>query len=99
MKLKNLTERGKGILAIIALAVIYGIIPLIIRYFSAFDLFQQIYMRLFMGFIFTVVLFYKQISFKKIYELPLRDKTWIFVRTALYYAIGAVLYELPLHSN
>lgn len=92
MKLQHLTERGKGILAIISLAIIYGIIPLILRYFSAFDLFQQIYMRLFIGFIFTVALFYKRISFKKIYRLPLRDKSWIFVRTLFYYGIGAPLY-------
>lgn len=92
MKLQHLTEREKGIIAIFALAIIYGIIPLIPRYFSAFNLFQQIYMRLFMGLVFTIVLFHKQINFEKIYKLPLRDKAWVFIRTAFYYAIGAVLY-------
>lgn len=93
MNIQHLTEREKGILAIIALAIIYGVLPLIPRYFqTSFDLFQQIYLRMILAFLFTIILFHKKIHFGKIYRLPIQDKVWIFVRSLFYYSLGLVLY-------
>jgi drug/metabolite transporter (DMT)-like permease len=97
MKLRQRTERQKGLIAIIALTIVYGLLPLFPRYLSAsFDLFQQIYLRMFVGFIILLVIFHKQINFQKLFKLPFAEIRWVFFRAFSYYVLGVGLYTVAI---
>lgn len=97
MKLKIRTEKEKGVLAILALTVIYGLLPLFPRYLGAsFDLFQQIYLRMFAGVLILLIVFYKQIDFQKLFHLPFKEARWIFLRAFIYYGLGVGLYTIAI---
>ena len=58
MNMKKDEEKNKGIIALISLAVVYGILPLIPRYLStSFELLQQVYLRMFAGFLISFLIF------------------------------------------
>ncbi len=93
MSFKNKTEHEKGTIAVVLGAVIYGMLPLVPRYLStSFDIFQQVYLRLFVAFLLLLIIFRKSISLQKIIKLPVKDKGWIFLRAFLYYFLGVGLY-------
>lgn len=91
--LKNqLSERQKGIIALFILVIIWGIIPIVPRFLNiSFKLFQQVYLRLFLGFILSLLLFSKKISIKKIITASKLDLFLIIFRATSYYLLGVVL--------
>jgi len=90
-------EREKGVLAILSLAVVYGILPLLPRYLStSFLLFQQVYLRMFAGFILSFLFFYKRIDFKKLKKIPAKEWGLLALRALVYYLLGVVLYTQAL---
>jgi drug/metabolite transporter (DMT)-like permease len=97
MNLYSRSEQEKGLIAIVALTLIYGLLPLFPRYLNAsFDLFQQIYLRMFAGFIILLIVFHKQINFHKLLHLPLKEARWVFLRAFIYYGLGVGLYTLAI---
>lgn len=97
MKQTDLAERQKGIAAIVLLAVLYGILPLIPRYLStSFQLFQQVYLRMFFGFVFSYIFFHKSIDFKKLKTVPVKEWGLLALRALIYYLFGVVLYTQAL---
>lgn len=91
------SERQKGLIALLLLAIIYGILPLIPRFLStSFQLMQQVYLRIFAGFLISLFIFRKQINFGKILKMPLKEWTIIVLRAAIYYLFGVVLYTQAL---
>ncbi len=93
MSFKNKTELQKGTAAVVLVSVIYGMLPLVPRYLStSFDIFQQIYLRLFAAFLLVLIIFRKSISLQKIIRLSAKDKGWVFLRAFLYYFLGVGLY-------
>jgi len=93
----SLSERQKGIAAIVFLALLYGILPLIPRYLSSsFLLFQQVYLRMFAGFVLSFIFFHKSIDFKKLKKIPLREWGLLALRAFVYYLLGVVLYTQAL---
>lgn len=93
----NSTERQKGIMAIVLLAVLYGILPLIPRYLStSFQLFQQVYLRMFFGFVLSFIFFHKSIDFKKLRTVPAKEWGLLALRAFIYYLLGVVLYTQAL---
>jgi len=91
------SERQRGVLALLLLAVVYGILPLIPRYLStSFLLFQQVYLRIFVGFILSFVFFRKSIDFEKLKKLPLKEWGLLALRAFSYYLLGVVLYTQAL---
>lgn len=97
MKLHHYTERQKGLAAIIVSAVISAFLPLFPRYLQiSFDLFQQIYLRTFVGLIIMIVLFYKYIDFKKLFKLSFREWRWLFLRSLSFYVLGVALYTVAI---
>jgi drug/metabolite transporter (DMT)-like permease len=90
--LKNLSERRRGILALFVLVAIWGILPIIPRFLSAdFKLFQQVYLRMALGYLLSVLIFYNKINWKKIVTTPGRDFLLIIFRATCYYLLGVVL--------
>jgi drug/metabolite transporter (DMT)-like permease len=91
------SERRKGIISLISLTITWGVISLLPRYLStSFQLFQQVYLRMMAGFIFSFVFFYRNIDFKKLVKLPLREWTLLALRACFYYLLGVVLYTQAL---
>lgn len=90
-------KKQKGLIALVLLAVIYGILPLIPRYLSnSFQLMQQVYLRIFVGFLISLFIFRKQINFNKIVNLPVKEWVIIIIRATIYYLFGVVLYTQAL---
>lgn len=90
-------ERQKGIIAIILLAVCYGILALMPRYLiNSFALFQQVYLRQAIGFLFLFLLFRRQIDFKKLRTLPLKEWIVVMLRAFIYFFLGVVLFTQSL---
>lgn len=97
MKLHNRSEKDKGLIAIILLTMFYGLLPLFPRYLNeSFELFQQIYLRMFVGFIILALLFHKQINFNKLLRLPFKEFRWVFFRAFSYYVLGVGLYTVAI---
>ena len=86
------TEKQKGIVAIFILALVWGLLPLIPRFLNIhFQLFQQVYLRMFVGLLFSLLFFSKQIRFKRILQISVRDFALIFFRATTYFVLGVVL--------
>lgn len=97
MKLQHLTEKQKGLGAIFTLTIVYGILPLFPRYLdTAFELFQQVYLRMFVGFVILLILFHRQINFKKMFALRFPELRGIFLRAFFYYTLGVGLYTVAI---
>jgi len=97
MKKVDLAERQKGITALVLLAVSYGFLALIPRYLNtSFPLFQQVYLRVFAGFVLSFILFRKSIDFNKLKKLPLKEWLLLALRAFIYYLLGVVLFTQAL---
>lgn len=97
MSFKKKTELQKGTIAIVLVSIIYGMLPLVPRYLStSFEMFQQIYLRLFSAFLLVYIIFHKTINLRKIIRLSIKDKGWVFLRAFLYYFLGVGLYTYAI---
>ncbi len=86
------SERKKGIVALFVLVIIWGILPIIPRFLSIdFKLFQQVYLRMSIGLILSLLIFSKNINLKKIILTPKKDLFLILFRATFYYLVGVVL--------
>jgi len=92
VEVKDISEKNKGILALLALVVIWGILPIIPRFLSvSFELFQQVYLRMFLGFVLSALVFSKKISLEKVINTPKKDLLLIVFRATSYFLLGVVL--------
>lgn len=92
--LENASERHKGIIALLALAMMYGFTALITRYLSlSFDLLPQIYLRLGVGFLLSMFFFRMHLHTEKLATLPHREWGILVARAFLYYLLGVTLYN------
>jgi drug/metabolite transporter (DMT)-like permease len=97
MKNHNLTERDKGIAAVLILALMYGILPMVTRILDAsFTLSQQVYLRMAIGCLFTFIVFSKFIDITKIFRLSTKENIFIFLRSFVYFFLGVGLYTQAL---
>lgn len=91
MKLSN---KQKGIAALIGLAFSYASFGFFTRYFSAsFGFFEQLYLRIFAGLILGFLIFYKQINFSKLKKISLKEWLLLIFRSAAYYLLGAGMFN------
>jgi drug/metabolite transporter (DMT)-like permease len=88
----NIPERYKGIIALIFLSFLWGVTSVIPRYLNiSFKLFQQVYLRLFLGFILSCIFFRGSIRLDIIKKLPRHEVGLLILRSFLYYILGIVL--------
>lgn len=93
MKSSLNTQRDKGIFALLVLALLFGILPLFIRMLGdTFSVYQQIYMRLALGSLFTFLFFTHSIRLRIIFSLTVSEHIFLFVRSFIYFFLGAGLY-------
>src|SRR3989339_459652 len=91
MKLSN---KQKGILALIGLAFTYASFGFFTRYLSvSFGFFQQLYLRLFAGLIIGFLIFGKNFDFSKLKKITLNEWLLLIFRAAAYYLLGAALFN------
>jgi drug/metabolite transporter (DMT)-like permease len=85
-----MSEKQKGIIALVLVALAWGILPIFPRFLvQSFLLYQQLYLRIGAAFLFSCVFFYKKLTVQKIIHIPLTDVVLLVVRSACYWIIGA----------
>ncbi|MFA6017025.1 MAG: DMT family transporter [Patescibacteria group bacterium] len=91
MKLSN---KQKGILALIGLAFTYASFGFFTRYLSvSFGFFQQLYLRIFAGLIIGFLMFGKSFDFSKLKKITPGEWLLLIFRAAAYYLLGAALFN------
>jgi drug/metabolite transporter (DMT)-like permease len=90
----NLSNKQKGILALISLAFTYASFGFFTRYLSlSFGFFQQLYLRIFAGLLLGFLIFGKKINFSKLKKITLSEWLLLIFRAASYYLLGAALFN------
>lgn len=80
----SLSEKQKGLIALVGLAFIFASMGIFARYLQAdFTLFQQMYLRVGLAFILGCLLFYPAIHFRKLLTMSKKDWSILFIRTIL----------------
>ena len=91
MKLSN---KQKGIMALIGLAFTYASFGFFTRYLSlSFGFFQQLYLRIFAGLIIGFLIFGKNFNFLKLKKITSNEWLLLIFRAAAYYLLGAALFN------
>jgi drug/metabolite transporter (DMT)-like permease len=74
----HLSLKKRSIIALCIVALSYSILTVVVRLMNAgFGPFTQVYLRIGLGCLLTVVVFYKKIHFTKISKISVRD--WVFL--------------------
>lgn len=88
------SNKQKGILALIGLAFSYASFGFFTRYFSvSFGFFEQLYLRIFAGFILGYLIFGKQIKLSKLKKISIKEWLLLVFRAAAYYLLGAAMFN------
>ncbi len=83
------TEREKGILALVLLALVFASMGIFVRYLQyQFTVLQFTYLRIFVAFLMGLILFKSDLNFKKLIHLPLKEWLLIFLRGISLYVIA-----------
>lgn len=91
--MKNKTEREKGVVALILLALVFASMGLFARYLATgFLLFQQVYLRMLAAFVVGFFAFRKQIDISKFKKLPTKEWLIIILRAVSYSLFGILLF-------
>lgn len=104
MKLQNKTDKEKGVLSLILLALVFSSMGLFARYLATgFLLFQQVYLRMLAAFIVGFFVFHKQLDLSKLKKISSKDWLIIIVRAVSYALFGIILFTqaivLTKYSN
>mgnify|MGYP001607942468 FL=1 len=88
-----MTEKTKGLMALIGIAFVWSLMAMLPRYLSiSLPLFQQVYLRFLCASVFIALVFRKQINVQQIFSGSGKDYWPIFLRTLFYYYLGVTLY-------
>lgn len=91
MKIKN-SEKNKGIIALIILSVVFASMGVFVRFLQTdFTILQQTYLRVFAAFILGLIIFYKDLNFKKIKLISIREWMILMLRSISLYVVGVTL--------
>ncbi|HSX09382.1 MAG TPA: DMT family transporter [Candidatus Saccharimonadales bacterium] len=89
---KDITERRKGVIALLLLSLVFASMGIFARFLNTeFTIFQQVYLRIFAAFILGILIFYKDLDFKKLTKIPLREWGVIVLRSISLYVLGVTL--------
>jgi len=92
MNIRN-SDKHKGVIALILLALVFASMGLFARYLATgFLLFQQVYLRMFAALLICLILFRKQIDFKKFLKVTAKDWFIIVLRAVSYSLFGIILF-------
>ncbi len=87
------TEREKGIIALVALALVFASMGLFARYLATgFLLFQQVYLRMLAAFVIGFFFFKTELDLGKFKKISFRDWAIIILRATSYALFGIILF-------
>src|SRR4030043_785612 len=90
---KQKTDKEKGILSLVLLALVFASMGLFARYLSTgFLLFQQVYLRMLAALIVGYLVFRKQVNLSRFKKLTIKDWGIIFLRAVSYSLFGIILF-------
>jgi drug/metabolite transporter (DMT)-like permease len=100
----NLTDRQKGIAALVTLALVFASIGLFARYLSTnFSVFQQVYMRVGAALTIALIVFRKELDFSKLKKISKKEWLVLLLRAVSMYVFGVTLFSqaivLAKYSN
>ena len=102
MKKTIISERNKGIIALILLALAFASMGIFVRFLTEVTLFQQVYLRVFVALMLGLMLFYKDLRFSKLKTLSLKEWATVAFRGIAMY-IGVTFFSqailLTTYSN
>ncbi len=91
------SELEKGILSLILLAFVFASMGIFARYLgTGFTVFQQVYLRIYIALILTLILFRKNIRFHKLRKATRKEWLIIALRGLLLYGIAVPLVSLAV---
>lgn len=104
MRFDNKTEKEKGVLSLVLLALVFASMGLFARYLATgFLLFQQVYLRMLAAFIVGFLIFRSQIDLSKLQKISGKDWAIIALRAVSYALFGIILFTqaivLTKYSN
>lgn len=89
----NLSEKQKGIISLILLAIVYASLGIFVRYLAlSFALFQQLYLRLLAASILGFFVFGKNLKLSKLRKISFKEWSLLIFRSLFYYLIGVGLF-------
>jgi len=89
----NKSDKEKGVLSLVLLALVFASMGLFARYLSTgFLLFQQVYLRMLAAFIVGYFVFRKQVDLSKLKRISKKDWLVIIIRAVSYSLFGIILF-------
>lgn len=103
-KFVDKTDKEKGVLALVLLAVVFASMGLFARYLSiSFSLYQQVYLRMAAAFVLSALVFGRDVDYSKFKKVSSRDWFLIIFRATSFSLFGIVLFTqaiiLTKYSN
>lgn len=99
----NLSEKRKGVYSLILLALVFASMGIFARYLSVFQLFQQVYLRVFAAFLLGLFIFNRHLNISKLKKLSYKEWLLFIFRGATGYLFGVTLFSraiiLAKYSN
>lgn len=102
--MENKTEKQKGIIALMLLALVFASMGLFARYLnSGFSVFQQVYLRVLAAFLLGLIIFNKDLNWPKIKKISQKEWLLLIFRSAASYLFAVCLFTqaviLAKYSN
>jgi len=90
----KLSDKQKGVLALVGLASGYAFMGVFTRYLALnLSLFQQVYFRLISAVMIGYIIFYKKINLKKFKKISVKEWALLTFRAFTYYLLGTILFN------
>src|SRR3989338_2107586 len=87
----------KGLTALTILSILYGVVPVFVRYLLVYlSPIQIVYNNLIVALILQVVIYRKKITLENLKNFAKTDYLLIFIRSVLYFFFGAITYAYAL---
>ena len=87
------SQRSKGIIAVLILSFTFSLFGIFSRYLDAnFTVLQQLYIRAFTALLISTCVFYKDLNFNKIRNMPSKEWGVLALRSLFLYGFGATIY-------
>lgn len=95
-----MSETKKGIIALVALALVFATMGVFVRPLgTGFALFEQTYLRISLALLIAILIFWKDLSWKKLATLPRKDWVVLIFRAVALYLGVAFFTESILHAK
>jgi drug/metabolite transporter (DMT)-like permease len=97
---KPYSEKQKGVIALVILSFVFASMGIFARYLNEeFTILQQIYLRIFGAFLLGMLIFYKDLNFKKLKKISIKEWAVIVLRSISLYVIGVTFISIAFITS